>query len=175
MRYAIGLALLLSGCAALLGPEMVPEAKGEYKATGEVSLLDQNATFDAVRVRNARWNLSKRVDGSWGGTVVDPGNATQAIDVSVTPKSIRGVNLVLTLESQDDQNTVIVGQFQGRIVRFELHPDVVDIRTESQSYTFHKLSDGVYGPKGQFVLKGDANKTPHPWPQIAFALLAAFD
>jgi hypothetical protein len=167
--------LLWCGCAALLGPEVVPEAKGDYTATGEITMMDKEATFDAVRVRNPRWNLSKRVDGSWAGVVTDPGNRTQAIDVSVTPKAIRGVDLVLTLESQDDQNTVIVGQFQGRILRFELHPDVVQVRTDTQSYTFHKSGDGVYGPKGEFVLKGDAKKTPHLWPQMALTLLAAFD
>ncbi len=175
MRHLNKLTLLLCGCAAIMGPEMVPEAKGDYTPTGEIQMLDKGATFDGARVRNPRWNLSKRVDGSWGGTVVDPGNRTQPIDVSVTPKSIKGVDLVLSVESEDDQNLVIVGQHQGRIMRFELHPDMVVIRTNTQSYTFHKTGDGVYGAKGEMILKGDANKTPHPWPQIALAMMAAFD
>ncbi|MFT3840439.1 MAG: hypothetical protein QM723_25850 [Myxococcaceae bacterium] len=177
MRTAIfGFALLLcSSCAALLGSPVVPEAKGDYNPTGEIALADRGATFDAVRVRNPKVSFTKKVDGSWGGTIVDPGNITQAMDLTVTPKKISGVDIVLTLESQDDQNTVIVGQYQGRILRFEFHPDVVEIRTSGNSWTFHKHDENTWGPKGELLLKGDAGKAPQPWPQIALAMLAAFD
>ena len=169
------LTLLCCSCAAILGAETVPEAKGDYNPTGEISFLDRGATFDGCRVRNPHLNLTKKVDGSWGGTIIDPGNITQAIDVSVTPKKISGVDIVLTLESQDEQNTVVVGQWQGRILRFEFHPDVVSIRTDTQSYTLHKHDENSWGAKGELILKGEAGKPLKPWPQIALAMLAAFD
>jgi len=176
MRTAIvSLAFLLSSCAALLGAPVVPEAKGDYNPTGEIQFMDRGATFDGCRVRNPHVSFTKKTDGSWGGTIVDPGNITQALDLNVTPKRISGVDLTLTLDSQDDQNTVIVGQYQGRILRFEFHPDVVQIRTSSQSFTFHKHDDTTWGPKGELLLKGEAGKAPQPWPQIALAMLAAFD
>ncbi len=176
MKTALtSLLFLCCSCAALLGAEVVPEAKGDYNPTGEIAFFDRGSTFDAVRVRNPHVSFTKKVDGSWGGTIVDPGNITQALDLTVTPKKISGVDLVLTLESQDDQNTVIVGQYQGRILRFEFHPDVVLIRTSTQSLTFHKHDENTWGPKGELLLKGDAGKSPQPWPQIALAMLAAFD
>jgi hypothetical protein len=171
----VSLAFLCSSCAALLGAPVVPEAKGDYNPSGEVQFMDHGATFDGCRVRNPHVSFTKKTDGSWGGTIVDPGNITQALDLTVTPKKISGVDIVLTLENQDDQNTVIVGQYQGRILRFEFHPDVVQIRTSSQSFTFHKHDDQTWGPKGELLLKGEAGKAPQPWPQIALAMLAAFD
>jgi hypothetical protein len=170
------LAMLCCSCAAILGAETVPEAKGEYNPTGEISYLERGATFDQWRVRNPHANLTKKVDGSWGGTMLDPFSVTQPIDVTVTPKKISGVNLILTLESQDEQNTVMVGQWQGRIMRFEFHPDQVIVRTGSDntSFTLFKHDANSYGMKGELILKGDANKPPQPWPQIGLAMLAAF-
>lgn len=167
-----GLVVVLGGCAGMF-PATVPEAAGEYKPTGEVHAYDATATFDAVRVRAPRCNLTKRTDGSWGGTLGDRG-----VDVSVDDAHIRGAELLLTREESTANHTIITGQFQGRIFRFEMDESKAIVRTPTKSTTYQGrfVSEGVtkYGPQGDMELRGEAGLEKAPWPQIAFALMAAF-
>lgn len=164
----IGCGLALGGCIAFAQP--LPETLTEFVPTGEISLRSNGASFDAVRVRKPNGNLSKRSDGSWGGVL-----SGQAIDVSVTPKRVAGVNLTLVLEeSGGPKGTVITGQFQGSILRFEIGPEEARIRTPNHSMTLARSSPNTFGPRGEFELKGDAALPEPPWPQFALAMLAAF-
>jgi hypothetical protein len=160
--------VLLGGCA--LFPQPLPETQTEFVPSGEIQLRSNGAAFDAVRIRKPNGNLSKRTDGSWGGVL-----AGQAIDVSVTPKRVSGVNLTLVLEeSSAEKGTVITGQFQGNILRFEFGPDQAVIRTATHSATLMRSGPGTYGGKGELELKGEASLAEPPWPQFALALLVAF-
>lgn len=175
MRQAMVLAgLVLSGCAGMF-PTVMPEANSsEYKPTGEVQMYDKGATFDAVRVRNPHCNLSRRTDGSWGGTIGE-----NAIDVSVTPDTVRGVNFLLSKTDSTAERLVITGQMNGRIFRFELGRNDAMLRTPSFSLTFPgRTVEGqvaYYGVKKDLTLKGEAAMVSEAaWPQIGLALLAAF-
>jgi hypothetical protein len=172
MSRVLPFVVLVSGCVL---PQVVPEALStEFKATGEVRAHERTASFDQVRVRNPKMNITKRTDGSWGGTFNEHG-----VDVSVDETSVRGVDLVLTKKESTPEKLVITGQFQGRIVRFELTHEQALIRTQTTSLTLAGRvvqDNGVaYGPRGELVLLGDAGKESPPWPQLAFALMAAFD
>ncbi len=161
----------LGGCNL---PTVVPEATStEYKPTGEVQAYDQSASFDAVRVRGVKVNLSKRTDGSWGGTVAD-----RPVDVSVDEGHVRGVDFIVSREETNGSHNVITGQFQGRTLRFEWDENQAIIRTGSKSLTYpgRVVAERVtkYGPRAEFELRGDAGLERAPWPQIAFALIAAF-
>jgi hypothetical protein len=161
-------ALLFTGCA--LFPQPLPETNTDFVPTGEISMRSSGAAFDAVRVRKPNVNLSKRTDGSWGGVMNG-----QAIDVSVTPDKISGVNLTLKLEeSGGPKGTVITGQFQGKIVRFEIGPETALIRTPAHSVTLTRSSPNTFGGRGELEFKGDAALAEPPWPQFALAMMAAF-
>jgi hypothetical protein len=160
------------GCAL---PQVVPEALNtEFRPTGTMQMYNRTASFDAVRVRSPKANMSKRTDGSWGGTIEG-----FAVDVSVTDTMVRGVNLLLTREESTLNHIVITGQFQGRIYRFELDENLALIRTNRTSLTFKTrgpVENGIaYGPLKNLVLQGDAAAESPPWPQFAFALMAMFD
>ena len=166
--WSLGLATF---CACSF-PTVVPEAlNNEFKPTGEVLLYNRTVSFDSVRVRSPVINLAKRTDGSWGGTFIN-----HPVDVSVTDSRISGVNFLMTREASEGNKTVITGQFQGRIYRFELDPEQVMIRSPAQSMTFpgRQVSANLttYGPMGNLQLKGEAGGESPPWPQIAFALMA---
>ena len=123
--------LMVCQVMACATAEVMPEARSEnYVPTGSVQWLSRGATFDAVRVRSPKMNLARRTDGSWAGTFEN-----RAIDVSVTPEAVRGVDLLLHRE-REGHTTIITGQFQGRIVRFELGDERALIRTVSASLTF---------------------------------------
>ncbi len=162
----------MCGCAL---PQVVPEALSqEYVPTGELQLNRLGATFDHVRVRSPTMNLAKRTDGSWGGTFGD-----RPIDVSVTDTAIRGVDLIVNRGDSKPGHLVITGQFQGKIFRFEFDQNQALIRTPGNSFTLpgrQVTKDGAaYGPRNDFTLKGEASVENPPWPQIGFALLAAFN
>lgn len=151
---------------------VVPEAQNtEFKATGEVLLYNRTVSFDAYRVRSPKCNLSKRTDGSWGGVMIE-----RPIDVTVTDKRISGVEFMLTREQSEANHTVITGQFQGRIYRFEFDDNRAIIRAPNSSFTLDGRQVGqtqtTYGPQGNLVMKGEAGSENPPWPQIGFALMA---
>jgi hypothetical protein len=164
--------LLVAGCAL---PKTVPEALSpDFKPTGEVSLRGNTASFDAWRVRAPNCNLSKRTDGSWGGTLSE-----RAIDVSATETQIRGVEMTMTREHTPDGKEIITGQFLGKIARFEFDGERAIIRTQRASVTLlgRVVGEQVvsYGSLHELELRGEAGGTTPPWPQMAFALMAAFN
>lgn len=170
MRHAfVALAVLASSCTL---PQVVPEALNtEFKPTGEVLLYDRTASFDAVRVRSPRINLAQRTDGSWGGVLAD-----RPIDVTVTDKTVRGVEFTLSREASEGNRLVITGQFQGRIYRFEFDDEKALIRGPTTSMNlqnrFVSARQTTYGPQQNLVLRGEAGAENPPWPQFGFALMA---
>lgn len=172
MRFAVPVVVLaLSGCVL---PQVLPEAKNtEFVPKGEVRLHDRGASFDDVRVRSPLMNLSKLTDGSWAGTFDG-----QAIDVSVEGDTIRGVNIMLSRAESSPGKFVVTGQFIGLIYRFELDSDKALVRAPNNSYTLNGrlISENrtVYGPTQELTLIGQAGAESPPWPQFAFAMIAAF-
>ncbi len=171
-RVLVPFALVLGACTL---PQVVPEAlTTEFKATGEVRAHERTASFDAVRVRNPKMNLTRRTDGSWGGTFADHG-----VDVSVDETSVRGADFTLSRKDSTPEKLIITGQFQGRIYRFELDAQQAVVRAPNTSLTLlgRTVQDNgvAYGARGELVLLGDAGKEAPPWPQVAFALMAAFN
>jgi len=174
MRIALGclFSLVLAGCVL---PQTVPEALNtEYQPSGSIQLYGRGATFDAVRVRGPNVNMTKRTDGSWAGTL-----SGTAVDVSVTPTHVRGANFLLSNQDSTRDHYIVTGQIQGRIVRFELDQNKALIRTTTQSVTLmpRTLTNdaAAYGPRSELQLHGQAALLEPPWPQMAFALVAAFD
>ena len=167
-RRTILLALALAGCATT---PAAPEP--EFHPTGEVLSYDRNASFDATRVKSVFGNMRMREDGSWGGVLANKG-----VDVSVDDVTVRGVDLFVSREESRKGKTIITAQIQGNIYRFEFVGDRALIRTPSVSLTFDGRVGGQgyakYGTMGELTLKGDASKENPPWPQFAFALIAAF-
>ncbi len=152
-------------------PTVLPQALNtEFKPTGEVLIYDRTVGFDEVRVRSPRMNLAKRTDGSWGGTFNE-----RAIDVSVTDSHVRGVDFTLSRELEGAK-TIIIGQFQGKIYRFELDDKQALIRGPTQSMTYPGRQvtpqQTTYGQLGNLQLRGEAGSENPPWPQIGFALMA---
>lgn len=166
--FVVALAVSMSACTL---PAVLPEVNQEYKPTGEILLGNKSANFDAVRVRSPRCNLAKRTDGSWAGTF-----DTRPVDVNVYENRVAGTGIQLT-RTQEGNRIIITGQVEGRIVRFELDDQRALLRTPAGSITVdgRVIGEGMttYGPRGELQLKGDAGKDVPPWPQFAFALLAA--
>ena len=169
-----------AGCAGMF-PQVVPEAQGEFKATGAVQLKSFGASFDSARVISPSITLSRRTDGSWGGRFALAGSGdAQAIDVTVTKDSARGVDFVMIREEPKPGVTVISGRFKQKNFRFELSEDTFSAHTTRSGFDFGSRqvnADGSvsYGPVGNLLLTGDAAKLdPFAWPQLGFALVAAF-
>jgi hypothetical protein len=135
----------------------------------------KSSSFDPYRVRGTQCNLSKRTDGSWGGTF---GNEGRALDVSVDDAHVRGVDFNLNREDSKPGSLIVTGQFQGRIFRFEMNATQVLVRTSATSLTYpgRVVGENVvkYGPMQNLELRGEASKEAPPWPQIGFALMCAF-
>jgi hypothetical protein len=163
--------LLALACSACATTPAAPEP--DYKPTGGVVTYNRTATFDATHVRSVSCNMRMREDGSWGGSLGDRG-----LDVAVTDVTVKGVDLFINREESRPGKTIITAQFKGLLYRFELQGERALVRTPtvSLSYGGRVLGDNVarYGPMGEFELTGEASKENPPWPQIAFALLAAF-
>lgn len=170
MRAFLVAALILTSCTL---PQVMPEAVNtEFKPTGEVIMYGRTASFDAVRVRSTECNLARRTDNSWGGTL-----NKEPFDVSDYGNSLRGANFTLNREISDPGHTVITGQFQGRIYRFEVDDQKAMIRAPSASRTWggkNKTPNGTtYGPEGDLQLKGEAGDDSPPWPQLGLAFICA--
>lgn len=160
---------------------MVPEAQGEFKPTGAIQLKSFGASFDGARVISPSITLSRRTDGSWGGRFALAGSGDpQAIDVSVTPTAARGVDFVMVRDEPKPGLTVISGTFKRSNFRFELSRDAFNVHTTRVGFELggrNEQSDGsvTYGPDGRLLLTGDAAKLDElAWPQLGFALIAAF-
>lgn len=170
-------AVAMAGCAALF-PQVVPEAQGEFKPTGSIQMKSYGASFDGARVISPSITLSRRTDGSWGGRFALAGSGDpQAIDVSVTPTSARGVDFVMVREEPKPGVTVISGKFKNSAFRFELSSEAVNVHTTRVGADMSGRvvqADGSVA-YGNLVLTGDATKLDElAWPQLGFALVAAF-
>ena len=76
--------------------------------------------------------------------------------------------------SRADQQTIVSGTFNDRIVRFEFSPTEIRVRTPSRSENYVKLpADGEYGGPTTVKLEGEAATYP-PTPAFALAALGAF-
>src|SRR5688572_18157055 len=119
MRALLVVAVLwmLPGCKH---GESAPEAP--FVPLGEVIYKGGGASFSETRVVGPRVNLSRRSDGSWGGTLMD-----QAVDVSVNGDKVRGVHLQLNREA-GPAGVIFTGQWLGRILRFEIDAEKAVIR-----------------------------------------------
>jgi hypothetical protein len=167
-----------TGCVL---PELVPEAKGEFVATGSVQRGTFGASFDKARVVSPSVTLSRRTDGSWGGRFALAGSGDPVgIDVSVTDTTARGVDFVMRKETPEPGKTIISGAFKNRSFHFEISKDAIVIHTFRHSAAYYgrvERGDGsaVYGQEGAMVLTGDAAVIdPVAWPQLGFALFAAY-
>ena len=168
MRTLMLSALILASCTL---PQTRPEALNtEYKPSGEVIVYGRTASFDAVRVRSTECNLVRRTDDSWGGTL-----NKEPFDVTDYGESLRGANFTLNREASAGGRTIITGQFQGRIYRFEFDDQKALIRAPGQSMNYGGRQPGpnmtVYGPGGELQLKGEAGAESPPWPQFGLALI----
>lgn len=166
--------IVLGGMSACTLPTVVPEAlNSDFKPTGEIVARSFTSSFDDFRVRSPMCNLSKRTDGSWGGTCAERG-----IDVSMYGQSVRGIDFTLHLDTSKPGVTTVTGQMYGKIYRFEFSEDKAVVRTPNVSATYSgkAVLPGVvkYGADGELELRGQAGATPVPWPQFGFALMAAF-
>lgn len=167
----VAFALVLAmGCKSTgdVAPEQGAAPAGEFKALGEIRYRSGSASFDETRVVGPHVNMSRRSDGSWAGNLMDG-----TVDVSVYPDRVVGVGLTLAIERKPDVN-IITGQYQGRILRFEVGAEQLIVRTPSISTTLPRTGDGMYGQNGVVRLFGQAAEANPPWPQFALALAAAF-
>lgn len=164
---SLAAAVVLSSCTFAT---VVPEANSEFKPSGEVLLYNRSVSFDAVRIRSPLANMTKRTDGSWGGTV---NNAP--LDITVNENRVSGVNFSMTRENSEGNKVIYTGQFQGRIYRFELDEQQAMIRAPAKSMTLPGRQVGnnqtTYGPMGNLQLRGEAGSDNPPWPQLALSLM----
>lgn len=170
--YAVALALALAAAGCKSTGEVAPEPgavpAGEFKPLGEIRFRSGSASFDESRVVGPHVNVSRRADGSWAGNLMEG-----TVDVSVYPDRVVGVGLTLAIERKSDTN-IITGQYQGRILRFEVGAEQLLIRTPSISTTLPRTGDGMYGRDGVVRFFGQAADADPPWPQFGLALAAAF-
>jgi hypothetical protein len=180
---ALVVALLCTGSLMGTGcvmPELVPEARGDFKATGSIERGPLGASFNSARVLSPSINLGKHTDGSWSGQFSQGrGGLTEPIDVSVTDSSIRGVRFTMTRARPATGREVYDGSFNGKQFHFELSADGLAVHTTHYSATYGTVKLGKtrseFGEGGALVLTGDAaDVTAPPWPQMAFAMLASF-
>ncbi len=145
-----------------------PEKSTAFEPTGTIVFMRGSASFDANRVAGPRINVTKRSDGTWAGTLDE-----QSVDVTVTGNRIVGAFMTLSWE-QSSNGVLITGQWLGRILRFQVTPEQVLVRTPNRSLTLNKKAEGEYGPGGELRLTGEARVLNPPMPQFGFAMAAAF-
>jgi hypothetical protein len=171
-------------------------SSGEFQALGEIAFRDHSASFDDNRVVGPNINVSRRSDGSWGGVaggIGQSGSGSSPIDVSVNGTRLTGVDLTLSWE-ETPKGVSITGQFQGRIMRFEVSDTQVVVRSGGYgalnagdinrqgntgasspfSVTLPRVDQEHFG-NGNFILSGKASDLHPPEPQFALAMLGAFD
>jgi hypothetical protein len=148
----------------------MPEPTGEYEPSGEVLFsAGQSASFNSVRVRGPRVNLSRHTDDSWSGELDG-----KPFDVSVSASAARGVGLTLALDENDAKGFKVEGMWRGRRVRYELLVDKIAVRSDAGNFDMKRDPTSASGTVGELELKGEAGTLPAAWPQTAFALLALF-
>jgi hypothetical protein len=114
-------------------------------------------------------NVSRRADGSWAGWLQG-----DVVDVTVVSNRMVGAGLDVEMTPRaGGDGVLILGQWQGRLVRFELSEKEVAARVPGRSFNLRRVEHGVFGPQGELKLSGEALALRPPFPQIAFALLGA--
>jgi hypothetical protein len=146
----------------------VPGQPSDDQPTGGILFRGGSASFNATRVFGPQVNLSRRSDGSWGGSLYD-----QAIDISVRGNAIAGAYEKLNIEELPN-GVIVNGLWHEQMLRFEVTTDQFLARTPRTSLTFQKSGDGVYGPYSDLKLTGEAAQLHPPMPQFALALVATF-
>ena len=169
--FAATCALALAACAtgSESGGAAPSASSSDFTPTGAITGYLSNATFDATHVVGPKINASLRSDGSWGGTIGTEGRALFHVYKDGT---LSGPDLTMTI-SKAGQVLTVTGQFQGRILRFEVSPTVLKVRTDTRSLDFNGDGKGVYqGPK-TVTFTGEAVSVP-PTVPFALALVASF-
>ncbi|HME89862.1 MAG TPA: hypothetical protein VKE49_00450 [Myxococcaceae bacterium] len=159
------------GCqhgAAGSGSEPSAAKSAGFQPTGAIVFARGSASFDANRVAGPRINVTKRSDGTWAGTLDD-----QIVDVTVNGNRLVGSFMTMSVE-QSSNGVLITGQWLGRILRFQVTPDQVVVRTPNRSLTLNRKGEGEYGPGGELRLSGEAALLNPPMPQFALAMAATF-
>jgi hypothetical protein len=168
---------LALACGACATTPAAPEP--EYKPTGEIVSTWGTASFDEGHVRGPSCNLKRREDGTWGGTLGVRLTGNRAVDVTVDDATIRGVDFLVSREESRPGHAVYTGTVQGFMYRFELDSDRALVRTPNfnQNFDGRTLSEkqATYGSAYSLQLRGDASLENPPWPQLALALIAAFN
>jgi hypothetical protein len=142
--------------------------------TGRINVAAGNgAIFNPTQVSGPKIHVSQRQDGSWGGTITGSAASQVPIDCTFQNGQFVGANLRMSI-SRVDQQTVVSGTFNDRIVRFEFSPTQIIVRTPSRSENYVKLpAEGEYGGPTTVKLEGEAATFP-PTPAFALAALGAF-
>jgi hypothetical protein len=163
------LALAVAACATDSASGGGAAASSDFKPTGSITSFVSNASFDASHVQGPKVNASLRSDGSWGGTIGVP-----SIPLFHTYKdgTLTGPNFTLNISKAGDVLTV-TGQHMGSILRFEVSPTSLRVRTPSRSLDFNGDGNGNYSGAKTATFTGDAIALP-PTVPMALALCASF-
>jgi hypothetical protein len=167
----VSLAMLAVACAE--GSASSGAATADFQPTGGIVVASGNgARFNATEVRGVRIAVKRRSDGTWGGTVYSSGKQVP-IDATFENGRFTGSNIRMSIERANGQTT-IVGSFQDKIIRFELTPDEIRVRTPSKSENYVSLgTPGEYGGPQPMKLEGEAQQAP-PTATFALAMLGSF-
>lgn len=167
----------LAGCAS--GPQEVgapPASEGRFKATGRVAFsgfiandVDSTATsaaFNDERVVGATVNMSRRADGSWGGTL-----AGELITIDAAGSAILGAGTNLHVKREGGE-FVVGGYLRSAPVRVVIDAEEIRLTHPSRSFELPRLGAGQFGPRGELRLEGlAADPSSAPSLQLALALL----
>lgn len=164
-------AVLVVSSALLLACQTTPAADEKPKVfnkKGGVVFLGGSASFDEDEIVGPLVSVSQRSDGTWAGTI-----NSQVVDVNVYDGRAAGAYLVMKWTADGDKR-VITAQLNGRLHRFEMYPDRIEVRGPTRSFTLGHRRDWTFGPGGELKLEGQAQGQNPPMPQFAIAMLATF-
>jgi hypothetical protein len=142
----------------------------DFKPTGAVTGFVSNASFDATHVQGPKVNASLRGDGTWGGTIGEPSIPLFHTYQSGTLAGTADFTLTIT---KTGDTLIVTGQHTGRILRFEVSPSSLRVRTPSRSLDFNGDGNGVYSGPKTVTFTGEAVALP-PTVPFALALCASF-
>jgi hypothetical protein len=165
VSVAIVVSTLLLGCRHA-DPESGPGSA--FEPLGGVFYRGRSATFSADRIVGPEVDLIRRADGSWGGRMHG-----HTVDVDEYPGRIAGTNLKLSVQ-QSTQGLILAGLWLEEMVRFEITPQKLTIRTPKYALTLQATGPGTYGQDGLVRLTGGAAQLAPRMPQFALALAGAF-
>ncbi len=176
MKHWVLALVVLAGC---VGAPVVPEAKGEFKATGSVHYGGRGAAFNSARVVAPYLNMARHTDDSWSGKMFDV-----PFDCTVKGDVVRGgEKFFMQRKRSDFDGTVLIeGVISDHRFTFEVSNDSIRSHTQRVDAKFtgpektgrHKLT--LHGGGGALVVEGEATKMADlAWPQMGFALIATFD